>query len=131
MRFGKPCRFTLPDFAAGAGDEIVDMVELRVLKVVLVSAEYRANAAGREQRQQLLHPIRVAMLRSRAERRMVTEREPPLDSRRVGERALDPGPVLRILEEPLSLEEALLRRVEADELDVAAVAEAIEQPRID
>src|SRR3954464_9779787 len=131
MRFGKPCRFTLPDFAAGAGHEIVDIVELRVLKVVLVSAEHRANATGREQRQQLLHAIGVAMLRAGAERRMVTEREPPLDALRVGERALDPGPVLRIFEEPLSPEEAFLRRVEADELDVAAKAEPIKQTRID
>src|SRR3954467_14566545 len=108
MRFGKPCRFTFPHLAAGASHEVVDMVELRVLKVVLVAAEHRANAPAREQREQLLHAIGVAMLRPGAERRMMTERQPPLDVLRVGERALDPGPVLRIFEEPLSPEEAFL-----------------------
>ena len=36
-----------PQLAGGAGDEVVDAVDVRVLKVVLVAAEHHADAGAR------------------------------------------------------------------------------------
>src|SRR5688500_1709900 len=102
-----------------------------MLEVVLVAAEHRAHAAAGEERQELFHVIRVAVLRPGAERRVVAERNPPADALVCGEGLFDPLAVLRIFEQTLAAEEALLRRIEANEFDVAAEAEAVEESRVD
>src|SRR5918994_1766110 len=62
VRFFHARRRARADLAAGARHEIVDPLVARVLKVVLVSAEAGAHAAAFEKRNQLLHPVGVAML---------------------------------------------------------------------
>src|SRR5437016_12048702 len=102
-----------------------------MLEVMFVAVEDEAHAGTREEREQCLHPVGVVMIRPRAEGRVMTEDELP-SGRRIGcERLIDPFPVLRIFVEPLAAEEVLFRRVDADELDIASVAEAIEESRID
>src|SRR5688500_9442832 len=68
------------------------------------------------------------MLRPGAVDRVMRERNPPPHRRIVRKRLLDEVPVLRILVEPLAAAEILLRRIDAYELDVGSVAEAVEQP---
>src|SRR5687767_5485308 len=102
-----------------------------MLKVVFVAAEHGAHAAAREQRQQPLHAVGVVVARPGAERWMVTEGQAPPDAWRRLERLLDPLPVLRVFVQALAAEEAFLGRVEADELDVATVAEPVEESGID
>jgi len=131
VRPGEIVGRALADLAARACDEVVDPLVRRVLEVVLVAAEHRPDAAAGEQRHQPLHAVGVVMPRSRAERRMVAEGQPPPDAGRRLERLLDPFPVLGILEQAFAAEEAFLRRVEADELDVASVPEPVEQSRVD
>ncbi len=83
-------------------------------------ADLEARAAAREQRDDFVHAARVVVLRAGTERRMMAERDSPLDAPRGagGKRVLEKLPVLRILVEAAAAEEVLLRRVEADELDV-------------
>src|SRR5215213_7667883 len=101
-----------------------------MLEIVLVTAEYHADGAARKKREQLIHAIGISVLRSGAERRVVTKSNTPARPLIGGERLLDPFAVLWILEQPFPAEEALLRRVETDELDVAPEAKAVEQSRI-
>ena len=73
-----------------------------------------------EQLRRAAHAVGVAVLRAGAERRMMAERNAPAHAarRRGRKRPLHELPVLRIFEQPAAPEEFLLRRVEADELDV-------------
>ena len=113
-------------------DEIVDSIPHRVLEIVLVTAEAGAHAAGLEQIDDGAHAIGVAMLGTSAERRMMAERDSPPDTfAGGGEGPLHEVPVLGIFEQPPSSEKILFRRVEANELDVAADAEFVEQSRVD
>src|SRR5687767_2952443 len=127
VRALEPVRRALAHLAAGASHEVVDAVVRRVLEVVLVAAEDRPDAALLEQRQQLLHVIGVAVLGPGAERRMMAEGDSPPHALVRCEGLFDPLAMLGILEETLAAEEAFLRRIEADELDVAAEAKAIEE----
>src|SRR3954449_13344671 len=69
------------------------------------------------------------MLRPGAVRRGMRERNaPPHRVRPRRERLVEERPVLGELEQTVPLEEALLRRIDAEEFDVRAVAEAVEQP---
>src|SRR6185503_2323536 len=105
------------ELAAGARDEIVDAFVAGVLKVVLMAREHDAYARAREERQQRLHPIGVVMIRACAKRGMVAEHDFPACRGVRRERLIDPFPVLRIFEQASTLEEILLGRVDADEID--------------
>src|SRR6478735_7873043 len=115
------------ELAAGAADEVVDPVVTRMLKIVLVSVEDDAHARAREERQQYLHPIGIVVIRARAERRVMTEHEFPASRLVRRERLIHPFPVFRVLEQALALEEILLGGVDAEELDVASVAEPVKK----
>src|SRR5687768_1858618 len=67
------------------------------------------------------------MLRPGAVERVMRERDPPPHGCIPRKRALDEFPMLRVFEETLAAKEIFLRRIDADELDVGAVAEAIKQ----
>src|ERR1051325_5480480 len=70
------------------------------------------------------------MLRSRAVKRMMRERDPPCQLRAFSrKRLLDEIPMLRKFEQAITAEEIFLRRVDADELDGGSVSKAVEQPR--
>ncbi len=99
-----------PQLAGGAGHEVVDALDLRVLEVVLVAAEHHPYAGVAESRRQRVHVLRVVMARSRRIRRMVAERNPPPDSGRVGnpEALLEKRLMLGMLEQPAAREEMFL-----------------------
>src|SRR5688572_21906629 len=131
MRALEVVRRSLAHLAAGSGHDVVDAVVGGMMEVGLVSVEHRADPGVREERQQPFNVVRVAVLGSGTERRMVAERDPPPHALVGREGLFDPLAMLGVLEQALAAEEALLRRIDADELDVAAKPEAIKEAGID
>src|SRR5215203_2673737 len=102
---------------------------------MLVPAEDRLDARTPEHRQQMPnHRGRVRVLRAGAERRVVRERDTPRSPGRLfgrGERRVEEGGVVLMLEEAVAEEQRVARRVYTDELHVRAVVETVHQPRPD
>ena len=119
------------ELSRGAGDEVVDAVGARVLEVVLVPAEHDAHARVAEARHQRLHVARVVMARPGASTAGDGRTGSASGTRRLGDREglLEERLMLRMFEQPPAREEMLLRRVDANELDVAAEPHPIEQAR--
>src|SRR5262245_24523562 len=130
VRFIEAIRPAPIQLTAGASEQVVDAVVTGMLEVVLMAGEHNAYAGTCEERQQRVHPVGVVMIWPRTERRVVTENEFPARRRVRHQRLLHPFPVLRIFKQTLALEEILLGRVDADELDIASITESIEESRI-
>ena len=114
----------------GPGHEVVDATDQRVLKVVLVPAEHRLHPGALPERDQPVHGLRVVMLWTRAEWRVVAEGNPPDRSSRRGKCRVQEILMLRVVDQAFG-ENRFFGRVEAHELDVRSIPKAVEHARLE
>ena len=125
-----PARRALVELAARARDHVVEVVPPPVLEVVLVAVEQQPGPAAAVQRDEPVDlGLHVGVVRPRAPHRVVAERDAPHD---VGagsvEGALQPGPVLRVVE-PVRPPLGAPGGVDAHELQQRTQLQPVEQAR--
>ena len=122
-----------PELSRATGYQIVHAIEKTVLLLVFVATQDHLYSCLFEAFYKFAHFLGVMVLRSRAKRRVMAERNTPpwtLTRNCVWQCCFDEFLMLGMIKESFVKEVGLFGRVDANKFYVRAIAETVEQSRI-